>query len=88
MPRPKGSRNKPSLPANIDEQIASVNAEIENLTASLKQRKAELKRLMKDKVEADRIAAEKKAEEDKAKILAAVEASGKTVDEILEMLGR
>lgn len=88
MPRPKRSRNKPSLPANIDEQIASVNAEIENLTASLKQRKAELKRLMKDKVEADRIAAEKKAEEDKAKILAAVEASGRTVDEILEMLGR
>ena len=43
---------------------------------------------MKDKADADRIAAAKKAEEDKAKILAAVEASGKTVDEILEMLGR
>ena len=86
MPRPKGSRNKVSLPSNIDEQIATVNAEIENLTASLKQKKAALKKLMKDKVEADRIAAEKKAEEDKAKILAAVEASGKTVDEILEML--
>ena len=86
MPRPKGSRNKSSLPANIDEQIATVNAEIENLTASLKQKKAELKKLMKDKAEADRIAAAKKAEEDKAKILAAVEASGKTVDEILEML--
>lgn len=41
---------------------------------------------MKDKAEADRIAAAKKAEEDKAKKLAAVEASGKTVDEILEML--
>ena len=88
MPRPKGSRNKSSLPANIDEQIKTVNAEIENLTTSLKAKKAELKKLMKDKVEADRIAAEKKAEEDKAKILAAVEASGKTVDEILEMLGR
>lgn len=86
MPRPKGSRNKVSLPSNIDEQIATVNAEIENLTASLKQKKAALKNLMKDKFEADRIAAEKKAEEDKAKILAAVEASGKTVDEILEML--
>ena len=86
MPRPKGSKNKVTLPANIDEQIATVNAEIGNLTASLKQKKAELKKLMKDKAEADRIAAEKKAEEDKAKILAAVEASGKTVDEILEML--
>ena len=86
MPRPKGSKNKPSLPANIDEQIATVNAEIEELSGSLKAKKAELKKLMKAKVEADRIAAEKKAEEDKAKILAAVEASGKTVDEILEML--
>lgn len=47
-----------------------------------------MKKLMKDKVEADRIAAAKKAEEDRAKILAAVEASGKSVDEILELLGR
>ena len=47
-----------------------------------------MKKLMKDKAEADRIAVAKKAEEDKAKILAVVEASGKTVDEILEMLGR
>ncbi len=34
----------------------------------------------------EKAAAEKKAEENKAKILAAVEASGKSVDEILEML--
>ncbi len=86
MPRPKGSKNKVTLPANIDEQIANVNAEIEELAGSLKAKKAELKKLMKDKVEADRIAAEKKAEEDRQRIIEAVEASGKTLDEILEML--
>ena len=86
MSRPKGSKNKVTLPANIDEQIANVNAEIEELAGSLKAKKAELKKLMKDKVEADRIAAEKKAEEDRQRIIEAVEASGKTVDEILEML--
>ena len=45
-----------------------------------------IKQLVKLKAEAERVAAEKKAEEDKAAILAAVEASGKSVEEILELL--
>ena len=87
MPRPKGSKNKrPIIVENIDEKIAAAEKEIAELTDTLKAKKAELKELVKAKAESAKIAAAKKAEEDKATILAAVEKSGKTVEEILEML--
>ena len=91
MPRPKGSKNKKAFEQmesieNIDERIAATEAAIASLTEELKAKKAELKRYQKMKEEAERIAAEKKAEEDRAAILAAVEASGKSVEEILELL--
>ena len=41
---------------------------------------------MKAKADMEKAAAEKLAQENKARILAAVEASGKSVDEILELL--
>ena len=66
----------------VDQKIAPVEAEIEQLTNQLKSRKSKLKQLAKDKV----AAAERKAEEDKKAILDAVAASGKSVNEILEML--
>jgi len=96
MPRPKGSKNKKTATANtpdinvsiesLDEQIKATEAEIENMTASLKDKKAELKKLNKAKEKAEKLAAEQKAEEDKIRILDAVAASGKSIDEILEML--
>ncbi len=87
MPRPKGSKNKKTtVVENIDEKIEMVSAEIEQLAASLKTKKAELKDLMKTKEAQMKEAAEKKAEEDKAIILAAIEASGKSVEEILNLL--
>lgn len=91
MPRPKGSKNKKAISESIslesvDERISAVQAEIEKLTADLKAKKSELKELAKAKESALKVAAEKKAAEDKAAILAAVEASGKSVEEILEML--
>ena len=95
MPRPKGSHNKPKNAVvseleqsveNIDERIAEVEKAIEILKTDLKAKKAELKELTKFKERAEAIAAAKKAEEDKEAILAAVAASGKTVDEILELL--
>ena len=91
MPRPKGSKNKKAFEQmesieNIDERIAATEAAIASLSEELKAKKAELKRYQKMKEEAERIAAEKKAEEDRAAILAAVEASGKSVEEILELL--
>ena len=96
MPRPKGSKNKKTAAVNtldinisidsLDEQIKATEAEIENMTASLKDKKAELKKLNKAKEKAEKLAAEQKAEEDKIRILDAVAASGKSIDEILEML--
>lgn len=94
MPRPKGSKNKkPTISTevienveSIDERIATAEAAIATLTDDLKSKKAELKQLLKRKAEAEAVAAKKKAEEDKAAILASVEASGKSIDEILELL--
>ena len=91
MPRPKGSKNKKAFEQvesieTIDERIAAAEAAIASLTEELKAKKAELKRYQKMKEDAERIAAEKKVEEDRAAILAAVEASGKSVEEILELL--
>lgn len=45
-----------------------------------------LKELTKAKVESERLAAEKKAEEEKAKLMDAIAASGKSVDEIIQLL--
>ncbi len=91
MPRPKGSKNKARpveamTPEQYAERIAEVSASIQELAASLKAKKAELKNLEKGKAAVDAAAAAKKAEEDHKAILAAVDASGKTVDEILAML--
>lgn len=87
MPRPKGSKNRNTLLVeNVDEKIAEVESEIARLNAELKAKKTELKTLARAKLNAEKAAAEKKAEEDKKTILAAAEASGKTLEEILDFL--
>ncbi len=88
MPRPKGSKNKKTvmIVENAEEKIAALEAEIKTLTADLRAKKAELKKLAKAKLEAEKAAAAKKAEEDKQRLLEAVEKSGKSVEEILNML--
>lgn len=83
---PRGKKKTIPVVENIDEKIAAVEDEIASLTETLKAKKAERKELAKAKLEADKAAALKKAEEEKEAILAAVAASGKTVDEILDML--
>ena len=72
----------------IDEKIAVTEAAIVELTEGLKAKKAELKELTKAKVEVEKAAAEKKVEEEKAKLLEAVAASGKSIDEIIEMINQ
>ena len=87
MPRPKGSKNKVKpVVENVDEKIAAVEAEIEQMKANLKAKKDELKDLKKAKIAADNAAEEKKAEEEKAKLLEAIKQSGKSYEEILELL--
>lgn len=80
MPRPKGSKNKKTEATMTVEEygakIVEAEAEIEELGEKLKAKKAELKELVKLKAQAEAVAAKKKAEEDKAAILEAVEKSG------------
>ena len=91
MPRPKGSKNKKTADVIIVNEevagkIAAVEAEIADLGNQLKAKKNELKALRKEKAKADKAAAAKKAEEDKVRLLDAVAASGKTIEEVLELL--
>ena len=74
MPRVKGSKNKKSQ-LTVDQKIEALNNEIENLNVMLATKKAELKDLQK----------EKDAENQK-KILDAIMKSGKSLDEIMELL--
>ena len=74
MARTKGSKNK-TAPASVEEKIKAVEAEIARLQDELKAKKAEHKKLL---VQQD--------EENQQKILAAVEKSGKSFDEVMEFL--
>ena len=84
MPRKPGSKNKPKAEAPvldlnaIEEKMSTLQSEIDELGETIKAKK--------DKEAAIVAAAEKKAEEDKKAILDAVAASGKSVEEILELL--
>lgn len=69
MPR----RKKVEL--SIPERIAAVEAELEELAAKTKAKKAELKALKAEQDEAE-----------KAKVLEAFIASGKTADEVVAMI--
>ena len=63
-----------------------METEIAEITAAIKAKKAELKQLRKAKIEADKVAAEKKAEEEKAEMLAAIEKSGLSYSEVMDLL--
>ena len=95
MPRPKGSKNRVKKseikdkilgPKDLEEMIIKLTDEIRKLEEETKAKKAELKKLMLIKTDMEKNAERKKAEENKARILAAIEASGKSVEEILDML--
>lgn len=93
MPRPKGSKNKKTTivietAENIDERIAATESAISTLTEELKAKKAELKELIKAKAAAEKVAAEKKAEEDRTKLLDAIATSGKSIDEVIKMINQ
>ncbi len=70
----------------IEQKITSAEEEIAELGEKLKAKKSELKKLAKAKVEAEAAEADRLAQEKKAALLAAIEASGKSVEEILELL--
>ena len=70
MPRKKKVEN-----LSIAERIAAVEAELEALAKQTKDKKQELKDLKAEQAEAD-----------KAKLIAAFVASGKSVDEVIAMM--
>lgn len=74
MARPKGSKNKKENAA-LSDQILALEAEIESLQAQVTDKKNQIRNLRK---------AEK--EEEKKRLLEAIEKSGKSVDEILAIL--
>ena len=74
MARTRGSKNK-TAPASVEEKIKAVEAEISRLQDELKMKKAERKKLLAQQ-----------DEENQQKILAAVEKSGKSFDEVMEFL--
>ena len=91
MPRPKGSKNKKKIIQVdsldvIEAKIAEAEQSIERLSAELKAEKLALKELVKSKEIALKAEAEKRAAADKATILAALENSNKSLDEILTFL--
>ncbi len=86
MPRPKGSKNKTTDLDSINQTIVSLEAEISEMTEQLKAKKASLKELGKQKLAAEAAEKARRAAEDKAQILAAIEASGKSLEEILDLL--
>ena len=73
MARTKGSRNKNTV--SIDERIGTLSNDIDGLMSEVKSKKAELRKLRREKVDYDR-----------NRIMDAVAASGKSCDEIVDML--
>ena len=73
MPRPKGSKNKSNL--TISERLEKAQAEYAELNARLKEKKAEMKALT-----------ELAESEKKKHLLDAIEKSGKSPDEILNLI--
>ena len=96
MPRPKGSKNKVKIAVSttavtveeIESKMAALETEIATLGETLKAKKSELKELGKQKAVAEKEAEERKAEADKAAILEAVQKSGKSMEEILELINK
>lgn len=74
MARPKGSKNRKET-VNVDERIAQIDAEIEALQAQIKTKKAERTKLKAVK-----------SAEDQKKLVAAVQKSGMSIDEIIELI--
>ena len=74
------------LVERLSAQIESKEEEIQNLEASLKDRKTELKALLKAKVKAEKEKEAAKAAEEKKKLVEAVMSSGRSMEEILEFL--
>ena len=76
------------LVERLSAQIEAKEEEIREIEAALKDRKAELKELLKAKVKAEKEKEMAKAAEEKKKLVEAVMSSGRSMEEILEFLNK
>ena len=76
------------LVERLSAQIESKEEEIREIEAALKDRKTELKELLKAKGKAEREKEKVKAAEEKKKLVEAVMNSGRSMEEILEFLNK
>ena len=87
MPRGRRKKVENQLTADqIREALSAAEASLNELTAAVKEKKKEIRKLNKDLHAAEAAETAAKAEADKEKILVAVKNSGKSVEEILEFL--
>ena len=84
----KGMELTGDLVERLSAQIESKEEEIREIEAALKDRKAELKELLKAKVKAEKEKEMAKAAEEKKKLVEAVMSSGRSMEEILEFLNK
>lgn len=80
------ARRKKVEEKNYDELIIISERKIEDLTAELKDEKANLKKLKKDKTIYDEMMEKQKKEEELRAVTELIMSSGKTLDEIKELL--
>ena len=76
------------LVERLSAQIESKEEEIREIEAALKDRKTELKELLKAKGKAEKEKEMAKAAEEKKKLVEAVMSSGRSMEEILEFLNK
>ena len=72
--------------AEVDERIAALNAEIEDLNQTVKAKKKEVKELVRSRIVVEKMEAEARAEEAKAELMKAIEESGKSYDDVIRMV--
>lgn len=80
------ARRKKVEEKNYDELIQTSEDRIATLSSELKEEKAALKQLKKDKIVYDKMIEEKKKENEIKEITSMIVESGKTLDEIRELL--
>ncbi len=80
------ARRKKIEEKNYDELIAVSEKRIEDLAAELKEEKVNLKKLKKDKIAYDELMEKRKKEEEIQAVTELIVSSGKSIDEIKELL--
>ncbi len=88
MPRGRKKKTVAVTAEEIRAAIAAAEADIESTSEKLKALKERLKGLKKDLVLAEAQEAAARAEEEKRMLLEAFEKSGKSLEEVMEMLNK